>query len=150
GRPQGHRSHEPAGRGPIRSHNVAHMSRKILSQRAPARRRAPSDNGTDSPQQFGRFEVREHLASTGMSSVYLSDDIKSDRRVAIKTAQPNDLVSAERLHTEISLLRELKHPGIMRVLTHGIDDRVPWYAMPYLPGAAFPTLALDGEDATSS
>src|SRR5690606_38456254 len=99
---------------------------------------------------FDRFEVREHLASTGMSAVYLAEDVESGRRVAIKTAQPNDLVSAERLRAEISLLRELEHPGVAQVLAHGVDERVPWYAMPYLPGTAFPTLAADEDEATSS
>jgi|GEM_PF-1958054 len=96
--------------------------------------------------RFGPYTSTKHIASGGMSSVYLADCPDGGPPVAIKTTRPSDLGAAEGLRAEILLLSQLDHPGVVRVLAHGADEKQPWYAMPYHPGALTP-VALTGDTA---
>ena len=63
----------------------------------------------------GHYEVQEHLGSGGMAYVYLANDVKHERTVAIKVLQPELAASlgAERFLQEIKIAAKLTHPHIL-------------------------------------
>ena len=69
-----------------------------------------------------------------MGLVYLAEGPLGEQ-VALKT------VRAERIHhyagirREIESLRSLSHPGIIRIIDHGVGPLGPWYTMPIIEGA---------------
>jgi tetratricopeptide (TPR) repeat protein len=71
-----------------------------------------------------------------MATVYLAEDRKLDRRVAIKVLRP-DLASAvgpERFLREVSIAAKLQHPGILDLYDSGSADGFLYYVMPYVEG----------------
>ena len=107
----------------------------FLSDQALARLRnleiAPDLSGT-------RYALREFIARGGMGAVYLAEDRKLSRRVAIKVLDAADPGGqrADRLEQEARILAELEHPGIVPVHDLGrlADGRV-FYAMKFVEGA---------------
>src|SRR5687767_2467285 len=63
----------------------------------------------------GRYRVDRELGAGGMATVYLADDVKHDRRVAIKVLRQDLAASlgAERFHREIKIAAALQHPHIL-------------------------------------
>jgi eukaryotic-like serine/threonine-protein kinase len=88
------------------------------------------------PQRLGPFEILDTIGSGGMAIVRVGRHAETGEIVAIK--QVSD-VSARRvaaLRREIHTLGRLSHPGVIRVVDHGIVDGVPWYAMERMPGGS--------------
>jgi hypothetical protein len=106
----------------------------------------PSSRSAVPPERVGPYRIVTRIAAGGMSAVYVGED-DAGERVAVKVAWPGDLIGAERLRSEIALLVELEHPGVVTVLAHGMDARAPWYAMPLLAGGALGARTADGKAA---
>src|ERR671932_2223874 len=71
-----------------------------------------------------------------MATVYLAQDLKHDRQVAIKLLRP-DLAATlgpERFLREIALTARLDHPHILPLLDSGEADGLLYYVMPYVEG----------------
>ncbi len=88
-----------------------------------------------------RYRVERELGQGGMATVYLAEDLKHHRKVALKVLRPElaALVGAERFTREIRLSAGLTHPNILTVLDSGETpdgDRAPlcWYTMPFIDG----------------
>ncbi len=62
----------------------------------------------------GRYRVERQLGEGGMATVYLADDLKHERKVALKVLQPElaAVVGAERFLAEIKTTANLQHPHI--------------------------------------
>ncbi|RJP65376.1 MAG: serine/threonine protein kinase [Candidatus Abyssobacteria bacterium SURF_17] len=75
-----------------------------------------------------------------MADVYLAEDTRDGRWVALKTL-PRAYRGSRRLiarfEREISSLRRLDHPNIIKILDEGLSDGLPYYVMEYIAG---PTL----------
>ena len=71
-----------------------------------------------------------------MATVYLAQDRKHDRPVALKVLDPDlaTAVGAERFLREIRLTAHLQHPHILPVLDSGASKELLWYVMPYVEG----------------
>ena len=65
-----------------------------------------------------RYRLDRELGAGGMATVYLADDLKHDRQVAIKVLRPElaAVIGAERFLTEIKTTASLQHPHILRAL----------------------------------
>jgi eukaryotic-like serine/threonine-protein kinase len=76
------------------------------------------------------------LGRGGMATVYLAQDLKHDRPVALKVLHPDlaTAVGAERFLREIRLTAHLQHPHILPVLDSGAAKELLWYAMPCVEG----------------
>ena len=63
----------------------------------------------------GRYRIESELGEGGMATVYLADDIKHERKVALKVLKPElaAVVGAERFLTEIKTTANLQHPHIL-------------------------------------
>jgi len=71
-----------------------------------------------------------------MGSVYLADDLKHGRRVAIKVMK-SDIAAAigsARFQREIEIAARLTHPHILPLHDSGIIDGQPFYVMPFIEG----------------
>ena len=72
-----------------------------------------------------------------MGVVYRSTHPRLEIPVAIKVLAEqysSDQSFRQRFHREAATVAALNHPGIVRVVDHGLSDGVPWYAMELLNG----------------
>jgi hypothetical protein len=83
-----------------------------------------------------RFVLKELAGAGGMGTVYRALDTRTDRTVALKLLQASDNPKdVERFAREAQLLCELRHPGIVEYLAHGVTgDGQPYLAMEWLAG----------------
>jgi len=84
----------------------------------------------------GRYRVERKLGEGGMASVYLAEDLKHKRRVALKILKPElaAVIGAERFLTEIQTTANLQHPHILPLFDSGSADGYLYYVMPYIDG----------------
>ncbi len=84
----------------------------------------------------GRYTVERELGEGGMAKVYLADDLKHERKVAIKVLNPElaALVGAERFLAEIKTTANLQHPHILPLFDSGQAGGFVFYVMPYVEG----------------
>jgi eukaryotic-like serine/threonine-protein kinase len=83
-----------------------------------------------------RYVLERELGRGGMATVYLAQDLKHDRRVALKLLHP-DLAHAlgpERFLREIKFAARLQHPHILTLHDSGDAAGQLWYTMPYIEG----------------
>ncbi len=83
-----------------------------------------------------RYRIVREIGRGGMALVYLADDLKYDRRVAVKVFRP-ELASAlgpERFVREIQIAAVLAHPHILPLYDSGEADGFLFYVMPYVEG----------------
>jgi tRNA A-37 threonylcarbamoyl transferase component Bud32/TolB-like protein len=83
-----------------------------------------------------RYRLERELGQGGMATVYLGEDLKHHRRVAIKVLRPELAASlgAERFLREITTTAQLNHPHILPLLDSGAADGTLFYVMPYVEG----------------
>jgi serine/threonine-protein kinase len=83
-----------------------------------------------------RYAIERELGSGGMATVYLAQDLKHHRRVAIKVLRPEvaSSLGAERFLREIQIASQLSHPRIVPLHDSGQADGMLYYVMPYVEG----------------
>jgi len=84
----------------------------------------------------GRYAVECELGRGGMATVYLADDLKHRRKVAIKVLRPElgSLLGSDRFLHEIRVAASLNHPHILALHDSGDVDGLLYYVMPYIRG----------------
>ena len=77
----------------------------------------------------GRYRILRHLGEGGMATVYLCDDLKHDRQVALKLLKPvlAAVLGAERFVQEIKTTAALQHPHILPLFDSGAADGFLFY-----------------------
>ena len=95
-----------------------------------------------------RYAIDRELGAGGMATVYLAEDLKHHRQVAIKVLRP-ELAAAlgpDRFIQEIEIAARLQHPHILGVHDSGSADGFLYYVMPYVEGESLrERLARQGE-----
>ncbi|HKV76323.1 MAG TPA: serine/threonine-protein kinase [Gemmatimonadales bacterium] len=104
-----------------------------------------------------RYRLERELGAGGMATVYLAQDLRHDRKVAIKVLRPelSAYLGAERFLREIRIAAQLQHPHILPLFDSGAvevashESRVEsgstpardsqlvtllYYVMPFIPG----------------
>ncbi len=83
-----------------------------------------------------RYAIERELGRGGMATVYLGQDIKHEREVAIKVLHPELAASigSERFEREIKLAAKLQHPHILGLYDSGEADGLLFYVMPFVKG----------------
>ena len=83
-----------------------------------------------------RYRIERELGSGGMATVYLAEDLRHRRRVAIKVLHPelSAVLGPERFLREIELTASLQHPHILPLFDSGAADGLLYYVMPYVEG----------------
>ena len=84
----------------------------------------------------GRYAIERELGEGGMATVYLADDLKHERKVALKVLKPElaAVVGAERFLAEIKTTANLTHPHILPLFDSGEADSFLFYVMPHIEG----------------
>ncbi|MBV9949986.1 MAG: serine/threonine protein kinase, partial [Myxococcales bacterium] len=84
---------------------------------------------------IGKYRLVEKLGQGGMGVVFRARHVDSERPAALKTVQANAPPSLlEALRREIGALTRIRHPGVVRIVDHGVEEGRPWYAMDLLEG----------------
>ncbi len=83
-----------------------------------------------------RYRIERELGAGGMATVYLAQDLKHDRHVALKVLKPElaAVLGAERFVQEIKTTASLQHPNILPLFDSGTADGFLYYVMPYVEG----------------
>jgi len=83
-----------------------------------------------------RYRIEKEIGSGGMATVYLAQDLKHDRKVAVKVLKPElaAVLGAERFLSEIKTTANLQHPHILPLFDSGEADGFLFYVMPYVVG----------------
>jgi serine/threonine protein kinase len=83
-----------------------------------------------------RYSIERELGVGGMATVYLAEDLKHQRKVAIKVLKPElaAVLGAERFVQEITTTAQLQHPHILPLFDSGTADGFLFYVMPYVEG----------------
>jgi serine/threonine protein kinase len=85
-----------------------------------------------------RYALRRVLGRGGMATVYLADDKKHYRAVALKVLLPGlaAFLGAERFLKEIQIAARLTHPHILTLHDSGEAGGFLYYVMPYIEGGS--------------
>jgi serine/threonine protein kinase len=97
----------------------------------------PDDTGL----AFPGYRVERELGSGGMATVYVAEDLKHHRRVALKVIDPAvaQSLGGDRLLREIEVTARLTHPNILPLFDSGaVGDRL-FYVMPLVEGETLRT-----------
>ncbi len=96
---------------------------------------------TDSTERLSsaladRYQILSRLGEGGMATVYLAEDLKHKRQVAVKVLKPElaAVLGAERFVQEITTTAGLQHPHILPLFDSGEADSFLYYVMPYIEG----------------
>jgi len=84
----------------------------------------------------GRYRIDREIGRGGMATVYLADDLRHERKVALKVLAPElaAAVGAERFLTEIRTTANLRHPHILPLFDSGQVEGLLYYVMPLVEG----------------
>ena len=84
----------------------------------------------------GRYEIDREIGQGGMATVYLADDLRHERKVAVKVLRPDlaAALGAERFLREIKIAANLTHPHILPLHDSGEADGFLYYVMPHIKG----------------
>jgi hypothetical protein len=83
-----------------------------------------------------RYRLERQLGQGGMATVWLAQDLRHDRKVAVKVLRPSlvAVIGAERFLAEIKTTAGLQHPHILPLHDSGEADGQLFYVMPRIEG----------------
>ena len=95
-----------------------------------------------------RYAIEHELGAGGMATVYLAEDLKHERKVAVKVLRPDlaAVLGVERFLREVRIEANLSHPHILPLYDSGEADGFLYYVMPYVDGESLrDKLSREGE-----
>ncbi|HSQ31142.1 MAG TPA: protein kinase [Gemmatimonadaceae bacterium] len=83
-----------------------------------------------------RYRIEREIGRGGMATVYLADDLRHGRKVAIKVLAPQlaMAVGSERFLREIQIAAQVSHPHIVPLYDSGESEGFLYYVMPFVDG----------------
>src|SRR5678815_80034 len=83
-----------------------------------------------------KYRISRELGRGGMATVYLAEDLRHGRDVAVKVLHPDlsSALGADRFLREIRLAARLNHPHILPLFDSGEADGFLYYVMPFIVG----------------
>ncbi|MCA8956948.1 MAG: SUMF1/EgtB/PvdO family nonheme iron enzyme [Planctomycetes bacterium] len=131
---------EPDEDDPLEGFLREYWGARDLAGDAPATTQSPSpETFSDTGNRFGRYQLLEPIGEGGQGVVFLANDTRLRRRVALKlltgvaTTSPNLL---GRFRREAELAGKLDHPGICTIHDSGVHEGTPFIAMQYVEGSS--------------
>jgi predicted Ser/Thr protein kinase len=107
------------------------------------------------PKSIGRYEIKGLLGSGAMGSVYLAEDPRIKRKLAIKVVKLNAIGSEQdrkeflaRFQREAEVSGVLNDPGIVTIYDVGDSEVGPFLAMEFVPGRTLEGLIKSSEPMT--
>ncbi len=89
----------------------------------------------------GNYRIEREIGMGGMATVYLAQDLKHDRKVALKVLRP-ELTSAmgtDRFPREIHIIAQMQHPHVVPLYDSGETGGFLYYVMPFIEGESLRT-----------
>src|SRR5512135_3109142 len=112
--------------------------------RTPTDPGVPSRTGATEVSEMARvglaladsYRVERILGQGGMATVYLAEDLKHHRKVAVKVMRPElaATLGSERFLREVEIAAQLSHPHILPVHDSGEANGLLYYVMPWVEG----------------
>jgi len=96
----------------------------------------------------GRYRLVAPLGTGASAHVYVADDVKLRRRVAVKVLHPalaQDETFLRRFRAEAQSVAALRHPHVLQVFDWGEDEDGPWLVLEYLSGGSLRDMLDRGE-----
>ncbi|MBL8897963.1 MAG: serine/threonine protein kinase, partial [Planctomycetes bacterium] len=96
-----------------------------------------SDASAEGPRNLGRYRLLRSLGRGGQGEVWLAEDPRLERRVALKILHTWSAASPQafaRFRREAMIASRLDHPGICTVYESGIEQGLPYFAMRFVEG----------------
>jgi serine/threonine protein kinase/tetratricopeptide (TPR) repeat protein len=87
--------------------------------------------------KVSHYRILEKLGAGGMGEVYLAEDMKLGRKIAIKILSEEFTTNKDRLHRfeqEASAASNLNHPNILTIHEVGVDEGRHYIATEYIDG----------------
>jgi tRNA A-37 threonylcarbamoyl transferase component Bud32 len=83
-----------------------------------------------------RYRIERQIGQGGMATVYLADDLKLERQVALKVLRPElgAVLGSERFLAEVKITARLDHPHILTLIDSGNAGGLLYYVLPYVRG----------------
>jgi eukaryotic-like serine/threonine-protein kinase len=83
-----------------------------------------------------RYRLDLEIGQGGMATVYLAEDLKHHRKVALKVLRPElaAALGSERFLREVQIAAHLQHPHILPLFDSGEADGFLYYVMPFVEG----------------
>ena len=101
------------------------------------------------PTSFlGRYVLDREVGSGGMATVYRAQDVRHNRKVAVKILRPEvaAAVGVERFLREVRITARLQHPHILGLIDSGEQAGTLFFVMPFVEGESLrQRIARDGE-----
>jgi Tol biopolymer transport system component/tRNA A-37 threonylcarbamoyl transferase component Bud32 len=83
-----------------------------------------------------RYKIESVVGQGGMATVYLAEDLRHQRKVAVKVLRPElaAALGSDRFLREIGIAARLQHPHILMLIDSGEADGFLYYVMPFVEG----------------
>ncbi len=83
-----------------------------------------------------RYRIQDMIGSGGMATVYVAEDLKHHRPVAVKILDPDlsESLGVKRFLREIETVANLTHPHVLPLFDSGEADGFLYFVMPYVKG----------------
>ena len=84
----------------------------------------------------GRYRIEREIGRGGMATVYLADDVKHPRHVALKVLHSElaSTIGPDRFLREVDVVASLNHPRILPLYDSGEANGFLFFVMPYVQG----------------
>ncbi|MFK7735656.1 MAG: protein kinase [Pirellulaceae bacterium] len=100
----------------------------------------------DTPKSIDEYEIDRQIGQGGMGTVYLANDTRLNRQVAIKIVSKSSREKAsvrQRFESEIRSLAGLQHQYIARLFSAGEFDGSPYFVMEFINGPTLDEMSRD-------
>ncbi len=100
------------------------------------------------PTEFSNYKIRRLLGRGGMSAVYLAEDLRLERLIALKVlpaAATRNNEALMRFQQEARAVSAFSHPNVAHIYEFGSFDGQPFLAMEYVPGKTLRELLSEGK-----
>jgi len=132
------------------------VAREYLALKAPAtdgvHATAPEPRSAVAEARIGPYRLLSEIGRGGQGTVFLAEDSRIARRVALKVlASRFDLVSEDRrrrFRREAEVIARLEHPGICGIYDADIEGDAPYIAMRHVEGRSLAQILADARAAT--
>src|SRR5438105_222307 len=118
----------------------------MLVARIPHRRAVAMPTQQELPEVFGRYRILKKLGAGGMGAVYLAEDAKLRRKVALKVPHftaGTRTAGLERFQREARLAAGIDHPNFCPVYDVDEVDSIHFFTMAYVEGTPLSDLLAD-------
>jgi serine/threonine protein kinase len=135
-------SHDPALRADVEAmlratdENSSFLRQPALEYAASLVNQLTQAESLRSGIRLGRYEIQTQLGRGATATVYLAQDLRHHRPVAIKVlhSEVGLTVGPDRFLREIEVAAHLQHPHILPLIDSGEDDGLLYYVMPFVEG----------------